>query len=306
MKNKKMVLWIALIVMAIIPVYAQQYDSEKDFQIDWDKNVKDGVIITNYVGAKKEVRIPPSIQNNPVTGIGEQAFRDNENITRVIIPNSVTSIGIGAFYGCESLTSVTIPDSVTSIGGWAFWGCDRLATINVNVGNTAYSLQDGVLYNKNKTTLVAYPPGKTGTVFIIPNGVNSIGNAAFGICKSLTSVTIPDSVTSIGTDAFSLCTSLTSVTIPNSITSIGIGAFMYCTKLTSVTIPNSVTSIGDDAFVKCENLTVVTIQGTITSNNFGSGNPSPFDGDLRDKYLARDGGPGTYRRLVGGDTWKKQ
>jgi len=102
MKNKKMVLWIALIVMAIIPVYAQQYDSEKDFQIDWDKNVKDGVIITKYIGAKKEVRIPPSIQNNPVTGIGRAAFAHNKNITRVIIPDRVTNIWYAAFWDCTS------------------------------------------------------------------------------------------------------------------------------------------------------------------------------------------------------------
>jgi len=61
MKNKKMVLWIALIVIAIIPIYAQQYDSEKDFEIERDANVKGGVIITKYIGTKKEVRIPPSI-----------------------------------------------------------------------------------------------------------------------------------------------------------------------------------------------------------------------------------------------------
>jgi len=63
------------------------YNSESDFQIDWDKNVKDGVIITKYIGTKNEVNIPPSIQNNPVTGIGREAFRYNKNITRVTIPN---------------------------------------------------------------------------------------------------------------------------------------------------------------------------------------------------------------------------
>jgi len=86
MKNKKMFLWIALIVMAIIPVWAQQYDSEKDFQIDWDTKVEGGLIIKKYIGTKKEVSIPPSIQNKPVTGISG-AFKDNKNITKVTIPN---------------------------------------------------------------------------------------------------------------------------------------------------------------------------------------------------------------------------
>jgi hypothetical protein len=129
MKNKKIVLWIALIVTAIIPVYAQQYDSEKDFQIDWDTKVKDGVIITKYIGTKREVNIPPRIQNYPVTGIGRGAFDDNKNITKVTIPNGV--ISIDGFDGCTNLASVTIPNSVTSIESWAFYGCTSLASITI-------------------------------------------------------------------------------------------------------------------------------------------------------------------------------
>ena len=86
MKNKKTFLWIALIVIAIIPIYAQQYDPESDFKIDWDKNVKDGVIITKYIGTKKEVRIPLRIQNLPVTSIGVSAF-SGSNLTSVTIPD---------------------------------------------------------------------------------------------------------------------------------------------------------------------------------------------------------------------------
>jgi len=111
MKNKKIVLWIALVIMAIIPIYAQQYDSEKNFRI---KNVNDGVEITEYIGSKREVHIPPSIQNNPVTRIGDEAFFKNNNITSIIIPDSVTSIGKGAFYGCTSLTSVSFEGMITS------------------------------------------------------------------------------------------------------------------------------------------------------------------------------------------------
>jgi len=98
------------------------YDSEKHFEIDWDKNVKDGVIITKYIGTKKEVRIPPSIQNNPVTSIGFDAF--SGNITRVIIPDSVTSIedserGPGGFEGCTSLTTVTFQSKISTFEGWS-------------------------------------------------------------------------------------------------------------------------------------------------------------------------------------------
>ena len=83
---------------------------------------------------------------------------------------------------------------------------------------------------------------------IIEDGVTSIGDSAFGWCKSLGDITIPDSVTSIGDRAFEFCTSLTDITIPDGVTSIGESAFSVCSSLTEITIPDSVTSMGDLAF----------------------------------------------------------
>ena len=99
----------------------------------------------------------------------------------------------------------------------------------------------------------------------LPDGLTSIGNYAFYLCSSLTSITIPNSVTSIGDDAFYECSSLTSITIPNSVTSIGYEAFSDCSGLTSVTIGNSVTSIGYEAFAWCSGLTSITIPNSVTS-----------------------------------------
>ena len=205
------------------------------------------------------VTIPDS-----VTSIGEYAFYDCTSLTSVTIPDSVTSIGDGAFSYCESLTSVTIPDSVTSIGWHAFDGCTSLTGIWVAEGNSHYASDaSGVLFNKDKTTLVQCPGAFAA--YTIPNSVTSIGADAFSYCRSLTSVTIPDSVTSIGESSFYKCTSLTSVTIPDSVTSIGYKAFGSCESLTSVTIPDSVTSIGDGAFSCCTSLTSVTIPNSVTS-----------------------------------------
>ena len=128
---------------------------------------------------------------------------------------------------------MTIPDSVTSIGGGAFAWCTSLTGIWVTEGNSHYSSDaSGVLFSKDKTTLVQYPGAFAA--YAIPDSVTSIGAGAFGGCTSLTSVTIPDSVTSIGQHAFNGCRSLTSVTIPDGVTSIGDGAFASCTSLTDV------------------------------------------------------------------------
>jgi hypothetical protein len=137
-----------------------------------------------------------------------QAFENCKTLTGVILPNSVTSIGQRAF-GNTSLTSITIPKSLLSISNTAFSGCTNLIAINVDAGHTAFISQDGILYNTDKSTLVLYPTGKTGS-FTIPNGVTSIGNGAFAY-SNLTSVTIPNSVTSIVAGAFAY-SSLTSIT----------------------------------------------------------------------------------------------
>ena len=140
---------------------------------------------------------------NSVTSIGDNAFRYCRRLTSVTIGDSVTSIGRDVFQGCGGLKSVAIPSSVTSIGREAFRECNSLTSIEVDKDNMNYSSdEDGVLYNKDKTTLIQYPLGNTRMTYTISSSVTSIGVMAFFNCWKLTSVTIPNSVTSIGWKAF--------------------------------------------------------------------------------------------------------
>lgn len=100
-----------------------------------------------------------------------------------------------------------------SIGSYAFSYCSSLGTITVANGNEDYASVDGVLFNKECTTLVLYPAWH-GAAYQILEGVTSIGESAFENCSSLTNITIPESMIDIGYGAFSGCSSLTSVTIP--------------------------------------------------------------------------------------------
>ncbi|MDB4440206.1 leucine-rich repeat domain-containing protein [bacterium] len=210
---------LALFAFAFLPLHAASLDD-----LTYYTTIFGEVAITDCnTAATGELVIPNTIEGNPVTSIGDNAFLYCTSLTSITIPDSVTSIGDNAFYFCSSLTSITIPDSVTSIGDQAFYACESLTSIT------------------------------------IPDSVTSIGGGAFESCRSLTSITIPDSVTSIGDTAFRSCTSLTSITIPDSVTSIGESAFLGCTSLTSITIPDSVTSIGDYTFSFCTSLTSITI-----------------------------------------------
>ena len=214
----------------------------------------------SYCSNLASVTIPDS-----VTTIDYGTFYNCSSLTSVIISDSVTTIGSDVFSGCSSLTNITIPDSVTTIGYNAFSGCSSLTKFNVSTNNTSFSSSaDGkILYNKDKTTLIAYSSA-TGDV-TIPNSVTTIDYGAFSGCSSLTSVIIPDSVTTIDSHAFSHCSSLTSIIIPDGVTSIGDYAFYDCSSLESVTIPDSVTTIGGSAFSYCSSLTSITIPDSVKS-----------------------------------------
>ena len=112
--------------------------------------------------------------------------------------------------------------------------------------------EDHVLFNKSKTTLIAYIAKETN--YTIPNSVTTIGEHAFSGCDSLTSINIPNSITTIGNSAFAYCKSLTSINIPNNVTTIGEETFSDCDSLISINIPSSVTTIEDGAFRGCINL----------------------------------------------------
>ncbi|MDR1403264.1 MAG: leucine-rich repeat domain-containing protein, partial [Tannerellaceae bacterium] len=170
-----------------------------------------------------------------ITAIGSYAFFGCSSLTQINIPDGVTTIEEGAFEGCTSLTTITIPASVTDMNLNVFIRCYNLTSFNVDDGNAKYYSVDGVLYDKIRNELYAYPGGRRGA-FAIPDGVETIGSYAFYTCGNLSSITIPNSVTYIADNAFEKCFSLTSLTIPASVTTIVTGAFSDCSNLTSIDV----------------------------------------------------------------------
>ena len=230
------------------------------------KELDDGTIeIVKYSGNASYVDIPSTIDEKPVTSIGNSAFASRSNLTYVNIPSSVTNIKSCAFYCSFNLVSVTISSNVTNIGSSAFSLCNSLKNISVNSDNEIYTSEDGVLFNKNKTTLIQYPLGNDRTSYIIPSSVTTISEEAFNGCNKLTNITIPNSVTNIGNQAFAQCSRLTNINIPDSITCIGKSTFSYCKSLTNIIIPDSVAIIDNYAFYKCIGLTSVIIPDSVTS-----------------------------------------
>jgi BspA type Leucine rich repeat region (6 copies) len=243
-----------------------------------------------------------------VTSIGNSSFQYCVDLTSLTIPNGVTSVGTSAFSGCTGLTAVSIPSSVTSLGFEPFADCNNLTFITVSPQNTAYSNNvDGLLFDKNQTTLIECPSGLVGSyVFPVNSTLTTIGNYAFAGCSLLYGITLPSSVTTIETGAFAGCYELQQMAIPANVISIASDAFDNCFDLFSFTVdsansnysstdgvlfnknqsallaypmkksdssyvvPAGVITIGQNSFYNCTNLTSVTIPSSVTGIGDGA------------------------------------
>ena len=147
-----------------------------------------------------------------IKSIGANAF-EFSGIKSISIPEGVTTIDKEAFSTCDVLTEVTLPSTLASMSGEAFKFCSKLANVYVADGNTNYSSINGILLNKDKTTLVLFPPAKANDKFtLLPPSITKLGDYAFYTCTNLKNVVIPNKVTSIGERTFGLCSNLNSIT----------------------------------------------------------------------------------------------
>jgi hypothetical protein len=239
-----------------------------------------GTVLISYDGPGGDVVIPEGVTEiqGAVFGRPGQA-----SITSITLPESLITIGYQAFSSCTTITSILIPAGVENIETMAFYSCSSLVSIDVSPENLNFVSVDGVLFDIDKTVLMAYPYGKDGQSYDIPGGVKAIEAYAFAGCWRIRSLTIPDGVTSVGRRAFERCV-LFSLSFPDSLKTIGYEAFYACTIqnlsigsgvetidvgafsksasfLRYLQIPPTVTEIGEDAFDKAFEMGVIDIEG---------------------------------------------
>ena len=141
--------------------------------------------------------VPDTVDGKTVVGIGDGFLRNADSVTRVVLPETVTSIGDGAFNSCSQLRQLNLPAMLTTLGEYAFTRCPKLTRITSR--SAAFSAENGVIYNADRTALL-YAPGAVSMT--VPSTVTRIGDHAFYYGEQLQSGTVPVGLQSIGKDAF--------------------------------------------------------------------------------------------------------
>lgn len=224
-----------------------------------------------------------------IVSIGESAFEGCTGLTDLDLGEGIRNIGISAFRGCSGLTELYLPDSLRTVEVpksyyyGAFYGCTGLK--NISIGGLEAIQPDQFVFGGENSPFAPetleirgsvkfiyaeafrneYPTYKgfnnaaASMMLIIRDGVQSIGDYAFGNCLALTEVELPGSLTSFGINTFEGCERIRDVRFSEDLSLIGEGAFMNCSGLESITIPNNCKTIRKNAFYGCSGMTVLDL-----------------------------------------------
>ena len=256
--------------------------------------------------------------------------------TELVIPDTIDGLAVKELgttaFGSDpencSFTSITIPASVNYISADnPFIYCTKLTEIKVDSGSESYTAEDGVLYNKDKNELIAYPASKSGKSFTVPDSVKKLCAGAFynsqlseiklpkaleevnyftfGDMKELKKIDLSGTtVYSLGSYAFSNCEALEEVLLPDTLEDIGGGAFAGCKSITSITLPQSLLSVGQYAFVDT-GLTEIDVPDSVESIGYGAFGYSTSMGNFvanNDFVIVGSSGSAAQRYSVDSDT----
>lgn len=253
-------------------------------------------------------------EGSSLKSIGASAFKDCTSLKVIVLPKGLETIGSHAFDNCTSLETIIIPEGVTSIENYAFYGCRNLKTISFpasldNLGDNVLSncllleslssksnkfiVDDGILFNNDKTILYKYLRTNQATSYVVPETVKEIKSYAFQEAALLKTLTVGSHVEVIGEQPFAGCVNLVEVTvpflgssakaedaaifgaffddIPDTLTTVTVlggeiipfKAFEFCSKLQKIVIGEGVVEIGESAFRQCSKVSRIELPSTI-------------------------------------------
>ncbi len=296
-----------------VTVYA---DSIDDDAFAGSKNLKSVTIVNDmtYLGARAFdgcTRLESIVIEKNLEKIGDYAFRGCEKLTDVKLPDGKISIGDGAFESCKLITIKLSPNTeLAYIGISPFSGYRTAVSIDVT-DSALYIEENGVIYNKDKSTLVLVIPDSSKTEFVVPASVVTIGSGAFSSLNKLKKVEFaPGSqLTTIEQNAFGGCSALSTVLLPARAISVKDYAFYATSNLREMDLSNvteigmyafatsdiksadlsNVVKIGAGAFFDTKSLKSVTIGPNATIGDYAFANSAVETVDLLGDAVIGDG-----------------
>ena len=237
--------------------------------------------------------------NKKMTILYEYPWKNKE--TSYVLPKTTAQLSAYSL-GCVYLKDISIPTAVRIIDATAFTSCTRLLAFHVASGNKYFSSdKTGCLFNKDGTTLLHYPKGKTRTnpCVTVPKKTIAVGDYAFANDERIKEIYMSDSVRSIGECAFVNCCKLSKIDFSKNITSVGpsaitetrwyenqpdgviyIGKVAYTMKgwkypVKKLVVKSGTTTIAEGAFIYQTSLQKVELPKSVKQIQEGAFNDCP-------------------------------
>lgn len=240
-----------------------------------------------------DVVIPSELDGHKVIAIGNRTVETTEDIPdsfyihnpeEVIEITEYFSSKMNAFAKCTEITSIKLPEGIERIELGTFRGCIKLARIDVDSNNLNYSSdENGVLFSKDKKTLISYPPASPITAYSIPESVTGIEPFAFFGCENINDLKLSPNIKE--TNCLSFSTSVfDTIVIPEGVEKINVLTFGLC-SYNKMYLPKSLTYIDCRGIYSYKNTTDIlsgSFNGEIVIDEdfqvFYAGNDNEFKG----------------------------
>ena len=211
--------------------------------------------------AFRQMRLPQHANFTITKGlkyIGRDILGSYHGILNLIIEEGIKEIDLSYILNCAPAVTLFLPSTLESIGDNGLGEVDNTEHIYLAEGNKHFCVENGVLYNYDKTKLLRCPVTKRGE-FVIPEGVTTIGANAFRLSgykyaidaepDPKLSVILPQSLTTIKKGAFQ-STWMEFLFIPANVSEIEEGAFDPSMHLSIEVSPDN------ECFEVCNNLLI--------------------------------------------------
>lgn len=140
------------------------------------------------------------------------AYPGGKNVASFTVPDNVYGIDSYALSANRYLESITLGSGLKEIPSLTFSECESLTEINVADANENFKSIDGVLFDAEARRLIQYPAARVDVAYEVPEGVETVGDAAFCNAYRLGEITLPSSLKLIDELAFYLAKNIRSVT----------------------------------------------------------------------------------------------